>query len=80
MTPKERNEIRDIAAKKHKGNLDAAVCEWLGVAGEYKALGNKVPDGNTGAVFNVKDELKKYEEADTEEITPAGADSKQKGE
>ena len=70
MTPKERNEIRDLAAKKHKGNINAAVCEWLGVSAEYKASGNKVPHGNAGAVFNIKDELERYEESDTEEIKP----------
>jgi hypothetical protein len=71
MTPKERNEIRELAAKKHRGDINAAVCEWLGVAAEYKASGNKVPHGNAGAVFNIKDELEKYEEQDAEESTPA---------
>ena len=70
MTPKERNEIRDLAAKKHKGNINAAVCEWLGVSAGYKASGSKVPHGNAGAVFNIKDELERYEEADAEEIKP----------
>ena len=71
MTPKERIEIRELAAKKHKGNINAAVCEWLGVATEYKASGNKVPHGNAGAVYNIKDELERYEESDAEESTPA---------
>ena len=71
MTPKERNEIRELAAKKHKGNLDAAVCDWLGVSAEYKAFGIKVPHGNAGAVFNIKDELARHEESDAEEATPA---------
>ena len=56
MTPKERNEIRELAAKKHKGNINAAICEWLGLSTEYKASGNKVPHGNAGAVYNIKDD------------------------
>jgi hypothetical protein len=70
MTPKERKEVRELAAKKHKGNLDAAVCDWLGVSSQFRASGNKVPHGNAGAVFNIKDELEKYEEVDTEEAKP----------
>ena len=65
MTPKERNEIRELADKKHKGNLDAAVCDWLGLGSEYKSA-KGVPNGNAAAVFNIKDELEKYEESDAE--------------
>ena len=80
MTPKERNEIRELAAKKHKGNINAAVCDWLGVSAEYKASGNKVPHGNAGAVYNIKDELERYEESDAEQAKPEVADGKQKSE
>ena len=80
MTPKERNEIRELAAKKHKGNINAAVCEWLGVAAEYKASGNKVPHGNAGAVYNIKDELERYEESDAEDAQPVSIEGKQKSE
>lgn len=72
MTPKERNEIRDLAAGKHKGNVDAAVCDWLGLGAEFKAA-KGVPEGNAGAVYNIKDELEKYEDLDAEESKAAAA-------
>ena len=71
MTPKERNEIRELAAK-HKGNLEAAACEHIGVGDEYKTL-KAVPNGNAGAVFNIVDELEKYAEIDAEESKAAAA-------
>lgn len=66
MTPNERKEIRDLAKAKHKGNLDAAICDWLGLSVEFKAAGNEVPNGNAGAVFNIKDELEKLADSDAE--------------
>lgn len=64
MTPKERNEIRELAATKHNGDLDAAVCDWLGLSAEFEAA-KGVPNGNVGAVYNIKDELEKYADSDT---------------
>jgi hypothetical protein len=80
MTPKERNEIRELADKKHKGNLDAAVCDWLGLGSEYKSA-KGVPNGNAGAVFNIKDELEKYADVDAEEskaVAAAGGNADEK--
>jgi len=73
MTPQERNKIRELAAGKHKGNLDAAVCDWLGLSLEFKHNGGKVPNGNAGAVYNIKDELDKYAESDADEAKAAAA-------
>lgn len=71
MTPKERNEIRELADKKHKGNLEAAACEHIGVLDEFKAA-KGVPNGNAGAVYNIVDELEKYAESDAELSTDGG--------
>lgn len=73
MLAKERNTIRDLAAGKYKGNLDAAICDWLGLSLEFKHNGGKVPNGNAGAVYNIKDELEKYAEADAEDVKAAAA-------
>lgn len=72
MTPKERNDLRELAATKHKGNLEAAACEFIGVLDEFKAA-KGVPNGNAGAVFNIVDELEKYADLDAEESNAAAA-------
>jgi hypothetical protein len=71
MTPKERNEVRELAATKHKGNLEAAACDFLGLSKEFRAAGNKVPVGNDAAVGGIVDEVTQYEEIDAES-TPKG--------
>ncbi|MDI1240388.1 MAG: hypothetical protein PSX80_00530 [bacterium] len=63
MTPKERNDLRELTATKHEGSVEAAVCDFLGLLAEYKSA-NGVPQGNIGAVFNISDELQKYAEFD----------------
>lgn len=66
MTPKERNDLRELMTTKHEGNVEAAVCDFLGLSAEYKSA-NGVPQGNVGAVFNIADELEKYAELDAAE-------------
>lgn len=74
MTPKERNDLRELADKKHKGDLEAAACEFIGVGNEFKATG-KVPNGNVGAVHNIVDELEKYAELDAADRDPVAGRS-----
>lgn len=53
MTKEQRNEVRS-EAKKNGGNLDLAALKFLGISPDEH--GN-VPEGNKGAVYNIRWEV-----------------------
>ena len=56
MTKEERKSIRANAQKKYKGDVDAAIAEFLGCQAEYAAAGG-VPSGYDGSFHGIRSEL-----------------------
>lgn len=65
MTRDERNKVRRSAADNHKGNLEAAACEFLDASAEFKKA-KGIPPGFEAAVGGIVDELEKHEKDDAE--------------
>lgn len=61
MTPEQRNEIRNLSAK---GDLNEAICRWLGYGELFARLGG-IPPEIAAAVHAIKLELAAYADRKT---------------
>lgn len=68
MTPDQRNEVRQLAADKYKGDLEKAALDFLGL---------DTKTGSEGAVNGIVDECETYKDIDApaDEEKPAPAKS-----
>jgi len=68
MTPAERNKVRQLAADNHKGDLNHAALEFLGL----KPLDDgSVPIGNEAAVNGIVCEVETTDDAEARAEIPA---------
>jgi hypothetical protein len=69
MQKEERQAIRENAKAKHKGNIDAAIADYLGFEYEFKKA-HGIPPGCEGSFGAIRDEVERYEKADAEKSEP----------
>ena len=63
MFQKEIEEIRTLADKKHNGDLEMAIGDFLGASVEFNSVGG-VPSGFEAAVGGIRWEIENTEAAD----------------